>query len=349
MFENNDFHTQNSSNDEQTLLIQNQTSDQVFDVIATKTENSYSFPKTTRASLINLLYSANDANVQLWLQNLYGFMGFAQIDENYHLQELDLQEKKKRASMFVKSFENRPIADALFINYIFWTTDIKKEIKRLFPIDAIKESGVKALLSNLNEHIWKLGMEFISASDAQFFLDFMLNSEFENMKLSQRVGILQILKCLTKITSIRNYEIKGIYKLELREIPSDIKFLKNLEVLELSCNKIAYLPAEIWTLEKLRDISISWNKLETLPSEIGGLKNLCELRVNNNQLSLLPPEIGTLENLEELGLANNNLRDIPEEIGQLVKLRVLDLSWNPLIEWEKEKITKLLPDCEIEF
>ncbi|MGE8712328.1 leucine-rich repeat domain-containing protein, partial [Leptospira interrogans] len=63
----------------------------------------------------------------------------------------------------------------------------------------------------------------------------------------------------------------------------------------------------------------------------------------------LPKEIGQLKNLYNLGLGTNQLTTLPKEIGQLKKLQWLLLSVNPILPQEKERIRKLLPNCEIRF
>jgi len=45
----------------------------------------------------------------------------------------------------------------------------------------------------------------------------------------------------------------------------------------------------------------------------------------------------------------NQLTSFPTELGKLKKLSTLDLKGNPIKKSEKQKIKKLLPNCQIPF
>ena len=63
----------------------------------------------------------------------------------------------------------------------------------------------------------------------------------------------------------------------------------------------------------------------------------------------MPSEIGNLSNLRYLSLRNNKITTLPNEIINLTNLKKLDLRENNFSEAEKEKISKMLPNCKIEF
>ncbi|WP_061249960.1 hypothetical protein [Leptospira alstonii] len=81
-----------------------------------------------------------------------------------------------------------------------------------------------------------------------------------------------------------------------------------------------------YSVEDVRILDLSEQNLTVLPKEIGRLKDLQYLNLSYNRLTLLPKEIGQLLNLQELGLQGNSFS--PEE---------------------RERIRKLLPNCEIDF
>jgi Leucine-rich repeat (LRR) protein len=66
-------------------------------------------------------------------------------------------------------------------------------------------------------------------------------------------------------------------------------------------------------------------------------------------MNTLSARIGELNHLETLNLDGNKFTILPEEIKALKKLKFLKLRNNALGEEEKERIKKLLPDCEVSF
>ena len=91
------------------------------------------------------------------------------------------------------------------------------------------------------------------------------------------------------------------------------------------------------------------NQLTKLPESIGNLTNLTKLHLWNNQLAKLPDSIGNLTKLRWLDLGNNKLAKLPDSIGNLTNLTWLHLWGNRLANYEKERIRRALPNCEIYF
>jgi Leucine-rich repeat (LRR) protein len=135
----------------------------------------------------------------------------------------------------------------------------------------------------------------------------------------------------------------------LTKLSGRIGSLQNLSTLYLSDNKLRSLPPEIGALSSLVYINLDRNQFKSLPPEIGRLKNLKWLRLNNNQLTSLPKEICELENLRRIYLRYNKLTALPEGVEKLKKLEWLLLEGNNIPDGERERIRKLLPDCNIEF
>ncbi len=68
-----------------------------------------------------------------------------------------------------------------------------------------------------------------------------------------------------------------------------------------------------------------------------------------NQFEFLPPEITNLHELKVLQIINSNVTAIPKKIAQLKNLTWLDLYNNQLSKEEKDKVRKMLPNCNIVF
>ncbi len=155
-------------------------------------------------------------------------------------------------------------------------------------------------------------------------------------------------------------------------LPRDKSKLTNLTELNLALNKLSSLPESIGNLTNLTKLDVNSNQLTSLPESIGNLTNLTELDLENNQLTSLPESIGNLTNLSELHLSGNQLTSLPESIGKLTNLRYLYpnanqltslpdwigkltnlkklwLGKNQLTPLEKDKVKRLLPNCEVFF
>ncbi len=130
----------------------------------------------------------------------------------------------------------------------------------------------------------------------------------------------------------------------------DINNLSNETLaLHLSYLELTEIPKKVFDNAQLKFLILSDNRLKHVPSEIGKLKNLIYLDLHHNQIPNLPSEIGKLEKLIGFDLSSNKLNKLPNEIGNLFNLKLLVLEGNPISDTEKEKIRKLLPNCEITF
>jgi Leucine-rich repeat (LRR) protein len=125
--------------------------------------------------------------------------------------------------------------------------------------------------------------------------------------------------------------------------------IQSLQYLDLSENQLTSLPDSIGNITNLTELYLYYNQLTSLPDSIENLTNLTELNLSSNELRSLPDSIGNLKNLTKLALRNNQLTSLPDSIGNLSDLIELDLSNNPLPQPERERIRKLLPNCEITF
>jgi len=69
----------------------------------------------------------------------------------------------------------------------------------------------------------------------------------------------------------------------------------------------------------------------------------------NPLITKFPLEILKFKNLKWLNIDSKSISSIPNEIGQLKNLRKIYLHRDSLSVLEREKIKKLLPNCEIIF
>ena len=130
-------------------------------------------------------------------------------------------------------------------------------------------------------------------------------------------------------------------------VPNWIGDLTNIRTLELYSNQLTSLPDSIGNLSNLTTLDVGANQLSSLPYSMQNLTNLRKLNLGENKLTQLPDWIGMLPNLTELSLHYNQLTSIPDSLQNLTHLKILDLYDNPLSLTARERITKLLPHCEI--
>ncbi len=151
-----------------------------------------------------------------------------------------------------------------------------------------------------------------------------------------------------KVLYLTNLEELWLHDYDLTSLPEGIKNLTNLVGLYLQRNKLTSLKGTE-NLINLRELYLNTNELTSLPEGIDKLTNLKWLDLYNNKLTNLE-SIGKLTNLKWLGLQRNKLTSL-KGIEKLTNLEWLDLKgkMNLISDAEKERITALLPDTEIEF
>jgi len=135
----------------------------------------------------------------------------------------------------------------------------------------------------------------------------------------------------------------------LEEITKHIGDLKCLKELYLKSNSIKRISNHIGNLQQLEHLNLNGNFIQKLPNSIGNLNNLKTLVLSHNNLHKLPTTIGNLKKLENLSLSFNAISSLPEEIKELINLKTLDIIRNPISESEKDRLSRLLPNCSIKY
>ncbi len=119
-------------------------------------------------------------------------------------------------------------------------------------------------------------------------------------------------------------------RLELREVPVEIRELQSLTSLLLNHNSLTNLPEWIRQLQSLTELNLADNKFTILPENLARLHSLTSLDLSFNELADIPNNFGELRSLSRLGLSGNRLTSLPESLGELRSLNVLGLAGNKL-------------------
>ena len=256
------------------------------------------------------------------------------------------------------TYSQTPVSNQYGI--IFEKTRIKKNLTHKFTeYEMIERAGKRYLIDKKgNEYKFTNNINELDETIEAFTLDRKTGFEaddvrqkiFENRQL--KILFLEssnIKKLPVEIGQLSNLQYLSLRKNQLTAFPVEIGQLSNLQSLHLSSNELTSLPSEIGQLSNLQSLDLRYNQLTSLPTEIGQLSNLQSLSLSSNELRELPSAIGQLSNLQSLYLYGNELRELPSAIGQLSNLQSLYLRANNFSKEEKQKIKKLLPNCNIRF
>jgi Leucine-rich repeat (LRR) protein len=141
---------------------------------------------------------------------------------------------------------------------------------------------------------------------------------------------------------------------KLKELPSEIGFMRSVHLLDLSHNDLENTPDSMQDLQHLEQLYLHHNKLKQLPN----LKNCYHLKellvgynrideiteenientanqlkildMRDNKLKILPDEIINLQSLERLDVTNNDLSSLPFALGTLPHIKSLLVDGNPM-------------------
>jgi len=135
-----------------------------------------------------------------------------------------------------------------------------------------------------------------------------------------------------------NYQITSFY--------SDVSYP---HICTLYFPKNIKIDSTIGDLKNCTTLDLWKIKIPTLPVEIAKLKKVEDLTLYENSLTEFPIIVCEMESLIYLEIANNNLTKVPDDITKLKELKSLTLTENNFSDEEKERIRRLMPDCEVRF
>lgn len=141
----------------------------------------------------------------------------------------------------------------------------------------------------------------------------------------------------------------------LSNLPPEITQLKNLEILWLDNNPKLNIEAECQNLKaipKLRALVLSKIRMDTLPACIAGIKELSILDLSENPDLNMVQVFEVLETLPEitvLSITGCNISFLPPNAAKVKSLKKIFLMNNPISNTDKEKMTKMLPNINLEF
>ncbi|NNF99503.1 MAG: leucine-rich repeat domain-containing protein [Desulfobacteraceae bacterium] len=166
-----------------------------------------------------------------------------------------------------------------------------------------------------------------------------------------KFDLTEALQTLATVKSLKKIKLAEVNR-GIKNIPSEIKYLRHVDSIDFSFNELTELPQEMSALKcsqlifdrnnfknfplaltqmsGLKKLDISGCKIKDIPKEISSLKELTRLGLGGNKIKSLPAELFDLGNLEELNLERNNIQRLPEDIKKLTKLTDISLFINKI-------------------
>lgn len=172
---------------------------------------------------------------------------------------------------------------------------------------------------------------------------------FSNLKLvdlSYNDSIKNIPSTINNLTKLEKIDLSGNL---VSYLPNSLMNLQNLKILKLKDNKFNILPDVVFNFKNLKELDMGSNRITVIPDNVGNLTELQYLNLRVNDIVNIPHTIGNLNKLQILDLRHNDINKLPVEIAKLINLKSLDLSFNKISNKERQKIKKLLPNCDISF
>lgn len=182
-------------------------------------------------------------------------------------------------------------------------------------------------------------------------LKYSIDEEIQNLKNLEFISIefskdaSNIKQTIQALTQLPNLKILHLRYSNLDKLPIEFKNFKSLEQLSLRGNFDLELSSTFETLAKIQSLKIldlSFSRIESLPDEFGLLKNVETIYLGNWKWCC--PMIDFFGKTPY-----NDIHKLPKTAKELDSLKNLYLWTWDVTEKEKEKITKLLPNTNIEF
>ncbi|MFN3403024.1 MAG: hypothetical protein ACK40G_02945 [Cytophagaceae bacterium] len=168
-------------------------------------------------------------------------------------------------------------------------------------------------------------------------------SDMGNVEIPKAIGALQKMEFMF---------IENCPDLSYSKLFTQLAKIKKLRFLQIKSSGVTVFPNELswlsglWTVEVINNPGLDLGKLFFLLAQLPEVKIL---NLSGNEITELPSTIAQIRTLEELNLAGNSIKTLPVEIARLKKLKKLSIDGSNMTQEEKDKISKLLPNVDIDF
>lgn len=156
----------------------------------------------------------------------------------------------------------------------------------------------------------------------------------------------EVIAELSKIKTLQHLGFGGCAFSEITFQPGQ---LENVHNMWLAGNKLIKLEG-LQYLKKLKSLSLGKNDLKTLPKGLIESATLEQLALNKNpalDFVEVINELQQMKSLRMLDFSNNRLSKIPANVSKLSHLTLLVFRNNELLEEEKLKLKKYLPNTQV--
>ena len=189
-------------------------------------------------------------------------------------------------------------------------SELPKVVQKLKTLQRLKLAQNKLKSINGVEKLKKLTLLILDNNEIE-----KLNREFYN--------------------SMKRLELFHCANNRIKELLSDIRYLRHLKDIDVSNNQLSTLPVELFLLPRVDIINASNNNIIRLPSVVvknKSRKKLSYIDLSGNMLVKFPDHLLTLT--EHLDLGGNKIRSIPAKILKILDCNTIDelvLDDNPLV------------------
>lgn len=119
-------------------------------------------------------------------------------------------------------------------------------------------------------------------------------------------------------------------KLNLKDIPNELRDLSDLYDINLSSNRLTSLPDWFANFTNLTFLDVSWNQINYFPDCFINFSKIVSLDISYNQISRLPDWFTNFTNLVCLNISHNNITSIPDWISSLINLVYFNTGYNEI-------------------